>query len=195
MKKRYLFMSSFFVIGTIITLIFFQSYRSYYADSNVNEQKTNPVDTLKEIRVDSTMKYVIENYDAMTGIVTQEETTVPAELAGKTRGEVEEYIVHYNQELKEKGVPDAPDSVELISFSKEKVVIRENYLGEEEEKGFFLKIQEGEVVIFHMDQVTPYEFTGIREEILPESEIDKLRKGYSVTDERELYSVLENLSS
>ena len=131
MKKRYLFMSSFFVIGTIITLIFFQSYRSYYADSNVNEQKTNPVDTVKEIRVDSTMKYVIENYDAMTGIVTQEETTVPAELAGKTRGEVEEYIVHYNQELKEKGVPDAPDSVELISFSKDKVVIRENYLGEE----------------------------------------------------------------
>ena len=29
MKKKYLFMSSFFVIGTILTLMFFWSYRVY----------------------------------------------------------------------------------------------------------------------------------------------------------------------
>ena len=29
MKKRYLFMSSFFIIGTVFTLIYFLSYRSY----------------------------------------------------------------------------------------------------------------------------------------------------------------------
>lgn len=196
MKKRYLFMSSFFIIGTVFTLIYFLSYRSYdRGQEEVVKQDTHPVDTVKEIRVNSSMKYVVENYDGTTGVVTKEEGTVPAKIAGKTREELESYITEYNQKLQEAAIPEAPDSVELISFSKDKVVIRENYLGAEEETGFFIKLQGQEVVIFHNDQVTPYEYTGIREEVLPESELEKLREGFFVEDEKELYSVLENLSS
>ncbi len=196
MKKRYLFMSSFFIIGTVFTLIYFLSYRSYdRGQEEVVKQDTHPVDTVKEIRVNSSMKYVVENYDGTTGVVTKEEGTVPAKIAGKTREELENYIIEYNQKLQEAAIPEAPDSVELISFSKDKVVIRENYLGAEEETGFYIKLQDQEVVIFHNDQVTPYEYTGIQEEVLPESELEKLREGFFVEDERELYSVLENLSS
>ncbi len=196
MKKRYLFMSSFFIIGTVFTLIYFLSYRSYdRGQEEVVKQDTHPVDTVKEIRVNSSMKYVVENYDGTTGVVTKEEGTVPAKIAGKTREELESYITEYNQKLQEAAIPEAPDSVELISFSKDKVVIRENYLGAEEETGFFIKLQDQEVVIFHNDQVTPYEYTGIREEVLPESELEKLKEGFFVADEKELYSVLENLSS
>ncbi len=196
MKKRYLFMSSFFIIGTVFTLIYFLSYRSYdRGQEEVVKQDTHPVDTVKEIRVNSSMKYVVENYDGTTGVVTKEEGTVPAKIAGKTREELESYITEYNQKLQEAAIPEAPDSVELISFSKDKVVIRENYLGAEEETGFFIKLQDQEVVIFHNDQVTPYEYTGIQEEVLPESELEKLKEGFFVADEKELYSVLENLSS
>ena len=196
MKKRYLFMSSFFIIGTVFTLIYFLSYRSYdRGQEEVVKQDTHPVDTVKEIRVNSSMKYVVENYDGTTGVVTKEEGTVPAKIAGKTREELESYITEYNQKLQEAAIPEAPDSVELISFSKDKVVIRENYLGAEEETGFYIKLQDQEVVIFHNDQVTPYEYTGIQEEVLPESELEKLREGFFVEDEKELYSVLENLSS
>ena len=186
MKKRYLYMSSFFIIGTVFTLIYFLSYRSYdRGQEEVVKQDTHPVDTVKEIRVNSSMKYVVENYDGTTGVVTKEEGTVPAKIAGKTREELESYITEYNQKLQEAAIPEAPDSV----------VIRENYLGAEEETGFFIKLQDQEVVIFHNDQVTPYEYTGIREEVLPESELEKLREGFFVEDEKELYSVLENLSS
>ena len=196
MKKRYLFMSSFFIIGTVFTLIYFLSYRSYdRGQEEVVKQDTHTVDTVKEIRVNSSMKYVVENYDGTTGVVTKEEGTVAAKIAGKTREELESYITEYNQKLQEAAIPEAPDSVELISFSKDKVVIRENYLGAEEETGFYIKLQDQEVVIFHNDQVTPYEYTGIREEVLPESELEKLREGFFVEDEKELYSVLENLSS
>lgn len=196
MKKRYLFMSSFFIIGTVFTLIYFLSYRSYdRGQEEVVKQDTHTVDTVKEIRVNSSMKYVVENYDGTTGVVTKEEGTVPAKIAGKTREELESYITEYNQKLQEAAIPEAPDSVELISFSKDKVVIRENYLGAEEETGFYIKLQDQEVVIFHNDQVTPYEYTGIQEEVLPESELEKLREGFFVEDEKELYSVLENLSS
>lgn len=58
-----------------------------------------------------------------------------------------------------------------------------------------MKEEEGEVVIFHKDQVTPYENTGIQAGVLPEDEQEKLREGFFVQDEKELYSILENLSS
>lgn len=196
MKKKYLFMSSFFVIGTIFTLVFFLSYRMYDVDSKrQEEERTNAVDTVKEIRVNASMKYIIESYDGTTGVVTTEERTVPAELAGKTREELENYISEYNQALLEEKTPDEPNSLELISFSKEKIIVRETYAGAEEEKGFYLKLENQEVVIFHNDKVTPYEYTGIMEDVLPEEERARLEEGYFVADEKELYSVLENLSS
>lgn len=196
MKKKYLFMSSFFMIGTIFTLVFFFSYKSYDTSSSEEpEQSVNTVDTVKEVRVNTSMKYVVEVYDGTTGVVTSEENTVPAELAGMTRKELENYISRYNTSVSENGAADGPDRMELVSFSSDKIVVRETYSGEEEEKGFFLKIHDGEVVIFHNDKVTPYEYTGIQEDMLPESEKEKLKDGYSVEDEKELYSVLENLSS
>ncbi len=196
MRKRYLFMSSFFIIGTIFTLVFFLSYKSY--DNNnggIQGEEIHTVDTVKELRVNDSMKYVVESYDGTTGVVTSEEETVPAELAGKTREEVEDYITEYNRTLSENKSVEEPDSLELISFSKDKIVVRETYSGEEEEKGFFLKLENEEVVIFHNDMVTPYEYTGIRGDILPENEREMLLEGYFVKDEKELYSVLENLSS
>lgn len=196
MRKRYLFMSSFFIIGTIFTLVFFLSYKSYDSDNGSKQQEeSHTVDTVKELRVNDIMKYVVESYDGTTGVVTSEEKSVPAELAGKTRQEVEDYIEQYNEALSEEKSTEDPDSLELISFSKDKIVVRETYSGEEEEKGFFLKLENEEVVIFHNDMVTPYEYTGIQGEVLPENEREMLLEGYFVKDEKELYSVLENLSS
>ena len=196
MKKKYLFMSSFFVIGTIFTFVFFLSYKSFNRGQDAQKEETaDEVDTVKEVRVNTSMKYVVESYDGTTGVVTSEEETVPAELAGKTSEELEEYISDYNQALQEDKLPEEPDSMELVSFSKDKIVVRETYYSAEQEQGFYLKLQNQEVVIFHNDMVTPYEYTGIMEEVLPESEREKLQEGFFVADEKELYSILENLSS
>ena len=143
MKKKYLFMSSFFVIGTILTLMFFWSYRVYDKGTQdpPAEEEVNTVDTVQEPRIHASMKYAVEVYDGTTGMLTSEEDTVPAELAGLTREELESYISSYNKTIEQNGVTDGPDSKELVSFSKDKIVIREIYSGEEEEKGFFLKIE------------------------------------------------------
>ena len=87
MKKKYLFMSSFFVIGTILTLMFFWSYRVYDKGTQdpPAEEEVNTVDTVQEPRIHASMKYVVEVYDGTTGMLTSEEDTVPAELAGLTR--------------------------------------------------------------------------------------------------------------
>lgn len=197
MKKAYLFVSSFFVLGTIITIMFFWSYRIYERDTQetTDVEKTETVDTVQEIQVNSSMKYIVEVYDGITGVTTTEENSVPEEIAGLTRGELETYISDYNKMVETNGVADGPDSMQLLSFSKDRVVIREIYSGAEDEEGFYLKIENGEVVIFHNDQTTPYEYTGILEETIPEDEREKLMTGYFAADEKELYSILENLSS
>lgn len=197
MKKKYLFMSSFFIIGTIFTLVFYFSYRVYDADTQESspQEDVNTVDTVQELRVNDSMKYVVEEYDGTTGVTTSEERSIPAEMAGMTREELEDYIFSYNETIGENSAPDGPDSMELVSFSQERLVVREMYSGAEEEEGFYLKLENGEVVIFHNDKVTPYEYTGIQADVLPEGERDELSEGYFVADEKELYSILENLSS
>ena len=53
MKKKYLFMSSFFVIGTIFTLMFFWSYKVYDKSTQevpVEEEAADTVDTVAEPR-------------------------------------------------------------------------------------------------------------------------------------------------
>ncbi len=196
MKKRYLFMSSFFMLATIFTVIYFMNGRNTSQSRRaLEDQNAETVDTVKELRISAATKYVVESYDGTTGVVTNEERPVPAELAGMTRQELEEYVRDYNESVDVERAKEEPDQMEVVSFSKEKLVLREIYQGEEEETGFYLKIDGGEVVIYHNDQVTPYENTGILAEIIPEEERKQLEEGYYVANEKELYSILENLSS
>ena len=195
MKRRYLYVSIFFVFGMLMTLLFFHSYRSYKKEhQNDVKNRVNPVDTVKEIRTNTSMKYIVEVYEGVTGVITREESTIPAEIAGKTREELEQYFADYNEAHEGETNKEIPQQKELISFSKDQIVVRENYLVEEE-RSFFLKAEEGQVVVYHEDQKTPYEYTGIPVDSLPEEEKKKLEQGFFVKDEEELYSMLENLSS
>ena len=195
MKRRYLYVSIFFVFGMLLTVFAFYSYRSYKnRNSQPVKSQVNPVDTVKEIRTNTSMKYIVEVYEGLTGVITREESTMPAELAGKTREELEAYFSAYNDEHEGETGKDIPQQKELISFSKEQIVVRENYLSEET-MTFFLKEEEGQVVVYHEDQKTPYEYTGILIDNLPEEEQQKLKEGFFVKDEEELYSMLENFSS
>ncbi|MDY3775286.1 MAG: hypothetical protein SO023_09245 [Eubacterium sp.] len=196
MKRRYLYVSIFFVFGMLMTLLFFHSYRSYKKEhQNAVKNRVNPVDTVKEIRTNTSMKYIVEVYEGVTGVITREESTIPAEIAGKTREELEQYFADYNEAHEGETNKEIPQQKELISFSKDQIVVRENYLVDEEERSFFLKAEEGQVVVYHEDQKTPYEYTGIPVDSLPEEEKKKLEQGFFVKDEEELYSMLENLSS
>ena len=53
----------------------------------------------------------------------------------------------------------------------------------------------GEVVVYYSDKSTVYEYTGIRTDSLSEDEQVRIRIGYFVSDEEELYSLLESYSS
>lgn len=143
-----------------------------------------------EQRVTSDTKYILVVYDEDTEESVREERSMPSEYAGMTRGELEEYLQRQLPSMKE----EEAELVEakLVSFSKEEVVIRKTY---QEEEGFVLRLVDGEVAVFQQGNSETYEKTGIFRDVLTQEEIDKLEQGYSVENEKVLYSILENFSS
>ena len=75
------------------------------------------------------------------------------------------------------------------------VIHVENTKKQEKKKGFYLRMDGGEVVVYLRDGKTVYEHTGISGQSLPDHELHRLENGYVVKNKKELYSILENFSS
>lgn len=75
------------------------------------------------------------------------------------------------------------------------VIHAENTKKQEKKKGFYLRMDGGEVVVYLRDGKTVYEHTGISGHSLPDHELHRLENGYVVKNKKELYSILENFSS
>ena len=70
MKRRYLYVSIFFGFGMLLTVFAFYSYRSYKnRNSQPVKSQVNPVDTVKEIRTNTSMKYIVEVYEGVTELL------------------------------------------------------------------------------------------------------------------------------
>ncbi|WP_343209045.1 hypothetical protein [Anaerolentibacter hominis] len=63
------------------------------------------------------------------------------------------------------------------------------------EGAYYIRMQDGFVTVFYSDGNTIYEETGIRVDTLPLQEQEKIKAGFSVSSEEELYSILETYSS
>lgn len=200
MRRRYIVICSFFIASLLLAGMCYGSYR--YSERVAEEkarqkikEQTEETASGKEQRVTSETKYILEVYNADTEELVKEERSMPSEYAGMTRKELEEYLSKCLQTMKTNDTEAGLSDMKLISFSKEELVIRKTYLEPEQEQGFFLKLTDGEVAIYNRSGTRLYEKTGIQEEVLPKEEADKLRQGYVVENEKDLYSILENLSS
>lgn len=86
-------------------------------------------------------------------------------------------------------------SLEVLSFSAERVVVRMNYRYVQPGEGFYLAVQNHEVVVYLEDQKTVYMNTGIMLESLPEELQLEIIDMLYVEGEGNLYSILESYSS
>lgn len=69
--------------------------------------------------------------------------------------------------------------------------IEENHL----KNGYFLYEINGYVVVYKTDKTTPYEYTDIKYEDLPELLKSEIKNGKYINTEEELYGFLENYTS
>lgn len=201
MRRRYIVISSFFVAVLLLSLLCFGSYRHYERIAREEENRQKEQLKAEEVgagqvqKITAETKYIVEIYNRDTEELVREVRTMPSEYAGMTRQEVEKHLALCQETMSVKDWEAGVVALELISFSKDELVIRKTCQEPKKEEGFLLKLVEGEVVIFHPDGTTVYEETGIREEDLLPEEIKKLEKGFPVKNEKDLYSILENFSS
>lgn len=199
MKRKYGVICCFFGAALLLALMCYGSYQ--YSKKVAKEQTREREEKLstevagnKEQRITSETKFVVELYHADTEETVTEERTMPSEYAGKTRAELVDYLKESIEAQKKEQGEEYLTDIELVSFSKEQLIIRKIY-EEPQESAYYLMAVEGEVVIYDGEKTKLLEKTGIYTANLPAEEQQKLEQGYRVESEKDLYSILENFSS
>lgn len=154
----------------------------------------NQVSNIKEILTADT-SLVVWEYDLSTNTLV--ETT--RELAEKYMGmDREQYIESMNEyeyspplSEQEKGF----ESLEVISFSRDRVILQINYRSQAMEETYYLLAYNGYVVVFLEDMETIYLYTDILLENLPFELQQEIISAKQIIGEEELYHFLENFTS
>lgn len=85
--------------------------------------------------------------------------------------------------------------LEVLSFSRERVVVRMNYRYVQPSAGFYLAAYDNKVWVYLEDKQTVYIETDIRVDMLPEELQQQIMQMMWVENQKELYNFLENYSS
>lgn len=194
-------------IGFLLCLIpvffftFFGSYalsKKYATEKNdiIYSTKANQdvaVDAVKDEIVRTNTEIVYETY--RQGSKIKEETVnAPSNYVGKSRTEIIKLLDKTMDALPREELENGLESMELVSFSGERVVIRKKY-GELLPYKYCLYIENGAVTIYYSDKETVYSYTDIQAETLPDSVRKELYGGMEIESQGALYDFLETYSS
>lgn len=85
--------------------------------------------------------------------------------------------------------------LEVLSFSRERVVVRMDYRYIQPSAGFYLAAYNNKILVYLEDKETLYIETDIRLDLLPEKLQQEIIRMMWVENQKELYNFLENYSS
>ena len=165
-----------------------------YSDFSLgNEQNITVSGNEQRINADTVL--IVKEKNLLNNSINESVRKFSAKYLGMNRMNFETSMKTYEQSPplseKEKGFV----SLEIETFSKEKVVLQMNYRKTDAQSLFYLGVQNHEVVVFMEDMETVYMSTGIILQELPlelQMEIMGLKP---IKNEEELYGFLENYSS
>lgn len=140
-------------------------------------------------------EYVLEETDVRNQTVVETTWKVPAKYIGMNREEflkaMEEYEAFPPLSELERGFV----SLEVLSFSTEKVVVQMNYEYTQPSSSFYLVVENNYVVVYLDDRETIYMYTDILLSELPDTVQQDVINVMFVEDEESLYDFLESYSS
>ncbi len=171
--------------------------RASYATMKPSEASDNSDSGASE-KITGDTRYFLQTYYVNADKhdnLTEKEYNVPSRFITYDKDKLQEYIDGYMENMPLSEYLDGLISYEIIDFSKNSVVLRKTYASDWNENEYYICDVNGEVVVYYSDKSTIYEYTGIRTENLGEDEQIRIRIGYFVSDEEELYSLLESYSS
>ncbi|MDE6642213.1 MAG: hypothetical protein K2K63_17015 [Acetatifactor sp.] len=140
-------------------------------------------------------KYVLEERDIYRDTVVETTWRLPDKYVGMNREQFLSAMKEYEAFPPLSEMQRGFVSLEVLSFSREKVVIQMNYRVVLPTDSFYLAVYDNKVVVLLDDRETVYIETDIKLEKLPEEEQEQIINMMFIEDEAGLYDFLEAHSS
>ena len=161
---------------------------------NISEEMVSEVSSSMEtLSVDT--EYVLEETDMEKGSVVETVWRLPDKYIGLNREQFLDAMENYELFPPLSEIERGFVSLEVLSFSRERVVVRMNYRYVQPSTSFYLAVINNEVVVYLEDMETIYINTGIELTSLPEEMQLDIMQMLWIEDEESLYNFLENYSS
>lgn len=157
-------------------------------------EKTVQVDTTETPKVTKDTQFVLEVFHKDKSTFEKKEGRIPSEYIGLTREELILYLDDLNDQIEEVEKVRGYEGCELISFSKERVIVRDTY-GEPLAESFYLVVEDHYITVYKEDRETIYAYTGIHADTLPKTMREEVFAGKEIHSMEELYNFLETYSS
>ncbi len=140
-------------------------------------------------------QYIIQEVDLRRDTSVETQWKVPDKYIGMDRKSFLREMELYQQSPSLKDQQLGFVSVEVISFSKSKVVVRKSYMFKEVYTSFYLVNEKNYVVVYCDDLKTVYMNTNISLDSLPDKLKQEIIQNKYIATEEELYNFLESYSS
>lgn len=145
--------------------------------------------------IDADTHFLVEEADLRRDTFVETEWELPDKYIGMSREEFIEAMDEYELTPPLSELERGFVSLEVKSFSDEKVVVRMNYSYTMPSKSFYVMAQNHRIVVYCDDKRTLYMKTNIMLDTLPENLRQEIINGMFVADEKTLYYFLESYSS
>lgn len=139
--------------------------------------------------------YVIREYDKSTKTEEMFPGVLPDQYIGKTREQLTEIVEAYSQAPALKDIEKGFASMEIASFSPQKLVVVKKYFSDMTKEHFYLIVENEYVTVYYSDLQTVYLYTDIYFANLPAPLQQEILDRKYVESEEELYNFLESYTS
>lgn len=166
-------------------------------DLQEKEPESIPADSKQADVITCDTVFAIEEYDKNTEMTALHEEEIPGKYIGMDRENfvdaMESYELSPPLEEQRRGLL----SVEVLSFSGSKVLVRKSYqvVAEPEEEVFYLVAENHYITVYRQDMQSVYLYTDICIENLPEELQEEIIQKKLISGEADLYHFLESYSS
>ncbi len=140
-------------------------------------------------------KYVLEETDVLHHTVVETTWRLPDKYVGMNREQFLQAMEVYENFPPLTELERGFVGLEVLSFSRERVVVRMDYKFVQPSTSFYLAVYDNNVVVYLEDMHTVYIETDISLDSLPPHLQQNIIDMMWIRDEEELYSFLENYSS
>lgn len=140
-------------------------------------------------------EYVLEETNVLDQSVVETTWRLPDQYVGMNRKQFLEAMEQYENYPPLSEMERGFVGLEVLAFSRERVVVRMNYRYVQPSASFYLAVYDNEVVVYLEDKETIYINTEISLYSLPEELQQKIIQMMWIPDEESLYNFLENYSS